>query len=328
MYVCTRKMLTRAMRLPTALRALQPSVLRSPLASRSLSAASDRLALIKELRARTSAPMKKCVEAIDATGGDLEEAIAQLRKAGLAAAGKKASRGANEGAVAVAHTPAALALIELNSETDFVARNEVFHALAGDLARTALSTGLGSVSSTGLLTLDLPTSELGDRKLETESPAAPGAESVNECVGVAVSQLGENLVLRRASLLLAPPEGGVVAAYVHNTYAPGIGRTAAAVALRSDAADADALRALGERIAMHVVAASPLFLSRADVPSEALDRERDILVEQARASGKPDSVVEKMVAGRINKYYSEVRVSPPSHRHETVGLPRSVLRGE
>ena len=256
--------------------------------------AGSRTALIKELRARTAAPMKKCVDALNKTGGDLEEAIAELRKAGLATAQKKASRGAHEGAVAVASEPHGLAVVELNSETDFVARNSTFQSLVASIARTAV---LGASDSKGG---ELDLAALSSAELVGE--AAP----VSEAIGVAVGQLGENLVLRRACVLVTPPAGGVVCSYVHNTYAPGIGRTAAAVALRSDASDPDALRALGERIAMHITAASPMYLSREEVPEEAKQKEATILREQAKGSGKSEDVVNKMVAGRLNKFYQEM----------------------
>ena len=241
--------------------------------------------------------MKKCVDALEKAGGDVEEAVTILRKAGVAAAGKKAGRDASEGAAAVYHGPAGAAIVEINSETDFVARNEIFQKLCADVARTAL--GLAPAAS-----------DAGKVAIENDAlGAAPldgSAASVTESLGVAVSQLGENLVLRRAVVLPTPAEGGVVATYVHNAYAPGVGRTASSVVLASTASDTDALKALGQKLAMHVVAASPLFVGKGDVDSAALDRERDILVEQAKASGKPEAAIEKMVSGRINKYYNEV----------------------
>ena len=266
-----------------------------PLFAQRLSS-SSRAALIKELRARTSAPMKKCADALSEAGGDVEEAATLLRKAGLAAAQKKASRGASDGVAAVAHGPAGLAVVELNSETDFVARNELFQALAGGIARTALSVA-GAVAQP---ITELEPTAVRSAKLDGDS------STVEEAIGFAVSQLGENLVLRRACLLAAPAEGGTVASYVHNTYAPGVGRTAAAVVLRSSAADVDAVRALGEQIAMHIVASSPLYLERSAVPEAAVEHERSILSEQARASGKKQDVIDKMVEGRLRKYFAEV----------------------
>lgn len=245
---------------------------------------------------RTSAPMKKCVEALDKADGDLDEAVTILRKAGVAAAAKKAGRGASEGAAAVAHGPGGAALIEINSETDFVARNDIFQKLCADVARTAL--GLAPPGEAAPAPVDA--AALG------AAPLDGSTSSVTEALGVAVSQLGENLVLRRAVALPTPAAGGVVATYVHNAYAPGVGRTAAAVVLSSTAGDAEALQTLGQKLAMHVVAATPLYVSRAEVDPAVLERERDILLEQAKGSGKPDNVIEKMVTGRISKYYGEV----------------------
>ena len=244
--------------------------------------------------------MKKCVEALAEADGDLEEAATLLRKAGLAAAQKKVGRGASEGAVAIAHGPAGAAVIELNSETDFVARNELFQALAGRIARTAL----GVEAAPAAATAPLDPALISQAALVDEDADAPS--SVQAAVGFAVSQLGENLVLRRGCLLSTPPEGGVVASYAHNTYAPDVGLTIGAVVLKSAAADADALRALGGRLSMHVVAASPQYLASSAVPEAVLARERDILSEQAAQSGKPAHVVEKMVEGRLKKYYGEV----------------------
>ena len=260
-------------------------------------AAPSRTALIKELRARTSAPMKKCVDALEKANNDVDEAVTILRKAGLAAAQKKAGRGASEGALAVvSDSKSTAAIVEINSETDFVARNEIFQELALDVSRAAL--GLTPPDASAKVQL-LDVGAIGATPLGEHA-------SVTEALGVAVSQLGENLVLRRACALSAPAEGGVVSTYVHNAYAPNVGRTAAAVVLKSTAADDEALTSLGQKLAMHVVAAQPLFLSRGDVDDAALQREKDILVEQAKGSGKPDNVIEKMVTGRMNKYYGEV----------------------
>ena len=312
--------------------------LRAPGLARGL--ATGRTALLKDLRARTSAPMAKCVEALKATDDDVDSAIDWLRKAGLASAGKKAARGAHEGAIALAGTDTALALVEVNTETDFVARNELFHALCADIAASAL--GLGEAGARG----DVDTAALGAESL-------PGRGPVADAVALAVSQLGENVVLRRATVLGESPrrhgcvqrsaasgrnaraspagaQNGVVSSYVHNAYAPHIGQIGAGVALECGATPSDdareTLRDLGRKLAMHVVAASPLALSRAELGTERVQREREILAEQARsaapigrrsavylghssrqarASGKPDHLVEKMVEGRLNKFYKE-----------------------
>ena len=267
-------------------------------ALRAFTRGATNLALVKELRARTAAPMKKCVEALAASADDVEGAVAWLRKSGVASAAKKAGRGANEGAVAVAATDRELAVIELNSETDFVARNTVFQELARGVVRSALALGAAE-PATGPAPRDLDLGALGRAPLAADGGGGggSGAPPVAEAVGVAAGTLGENLVLRRACVLrLADGAPGLIARYVHNAYADGVGRTAAAVALQSEAADADALRRLGEQLAMHVVAAAPLYL----------EREREILVQRARASGKPDPIVEKMVQGQLTKFYQEV----------------------
>jgi len=261
---------------------------------------SPKTALIKELRARTSAPMKKCVDALAAADGDLDAAVDWLRKSGVATAHKKAGRGANEGAVVVASDEAGLVVLELNSETDFVARNGIFHELANTVAKESLSFVRGG-SRSGPYEIDraalaaLPLPRVGEG----------GTVLASEAISMAVSQLGENLVLRRACVLPIPAEGGVVTSYVHNAYAPGLGRTVAAVALRSQA-DPAALQALGTNLAMHIVAAAPRYLSRGQVDQAHLDRERSVLTEQAAVSGKPAATIEKMVEGRLGKFYKEV----------------------
>lgn len=264
--------------------------------------AKPRMALIKELRALTSAPMKNCVSALKESGGDLEEAVVLLRKSGLAAAKKKATRGADEGAIALAHGPDGLAVVEISSETDFVARNEIFQRLAVDVARTALAQAAPAAQGGAVDVLE--TEVLG------ASALAGGATSVSDALGHAVGTLGENLVLRRACVLRPAPEGGALVGYVHNSYSEGVGRTAAAVSLRSATPKVDELRALGQKLAMHVVASKPAYLDRAAVPEAVLARERDIFREQAaaeyRESGKPQKMVDHIVEGRLKKlFYSE-----------------------
>lgn len=202
---------------------------------RSLGApAYNRTALIKELRARTAAPMKKCVEALDKASGDVEEAISELRKIGIASAKKKASRGANEGVVSVVNDGVKAAVVELNSETDFVAMNNTFCSLSLSLARTVL---LGAVEDNGSKEpREVDISDLSETILDGDT--CP----VSEALGVAIGQLGENIVVRRACMLKAPPAGGVVCSYVHNTYSPNVGRIAALVTLASKTSDLEALR--------------------------------------------------------------------------------------
>ncbi|SBV95703.1 protein chain elongation factor EF-Ts [uncultured Alphaproteobacteria bacterium] len=240
-------------------------------------------ALVKELREKSGAGMMDCKKALAETDGDIEAAVDWLRKKGLAAAAKKAGRVAAEGLVGVAVAPKAAAVIEVNSETDFVARNEMFQGYVAKVAHLALETD-GSVEAIAAL------------------PFGEAGRNVQEQLTEMVGTIGENMRLRRASVLKV--ENGVVAAYVHSQVAPGMGKIGVLVALESTG-DVAALEGLGKQIAMHVAAAVPLFLDVSSVDADALARERDVLSEQARASGKPEAIIEKMVDGRIRKYYEE-----------------------
>jgi elongation factor Ts len=240
-------------------------------------------ALVKELRERTGAGMMDCKRALDDMQGDLEGAVDWLRKKGLAAAAKKAGRIAAEGLIGVAAKGPAGAVVEVNSETDFVARNKDFQAFVRAVSELAVG---------------------GDGELESllRTPYPGTGRSVEEELTYLISTIGENLVLRRVKRLAVGE--GLVATYVHNTLGPGIGRIGVIVALASSA-PAEPVAALGKQLAMHVAAASPLYLDIASVPAAALERERNVLVEQARASGKPEGVVERMVEGRLRKFYEE-----------------------
>ncbi len=239
--------------------------------------------LVKELREKTGAGMMDCKKALSETKGDLEAAVDWLRKKGLAAAAKKAGRVAAEGLVGVATDGPRGALVEVNAETDFVARNEQFQGYVTNVAKLALSTK-------------------GD--IEALKAAAYGnGKTAQEEVTTLISTIGENMNLRRTACLEV--KQGVVAAYMHNAAAPGLGKIGVLVALESTG-DAAKLMEVGKQIAMHVAAATPLFLDVSSVDTAALDRERSVLSEQAKASGKPDEVVAKMVEGRIRKYYEEV----------------------
>ncbi|MEQ8655340.1 MAG: translation elongation factor Ts [Kiloniellales bacterium] len=241
-------------------------------------------ALVKELREKTGAGMMDCKKALTENDGSVEAAVDWLRKKGLAAAAKKSGRVAAEGLVAVATAGTAGAVAELNSETDFVARNETFQGFAGKAAEIALG-GADTVES--LLAADFP----------------GAGHAVSEELTKLIATIGENMVLRRVGRLSVPE--GVVASYVHNQVAPGLGKIAVLVALKS-AGDGEKLAAFGRQLAMHVAAASPQALSPADVDQSLLERERAVLSEQALASGKPPEIVEKMVQGRLRKYYEEV----------------------
>ena len=241
-------------------------------------------ALVKELRDRTGAGMMDCKRALGDSGGDIESAVDWLRKKGLAAAAKKAGRVASDGLVGIATRGAAGAVVEVNSETDFVARNELFQAFVRAVAALAVG-GNGDVEA-----------------LKEESYPGTGrtvAAELTELVG----RIGENLVLRRAQRLAVGK--GLVASYVHNSLAPGIGKIGVLVALESEAGG-EAVETLGRQLAMHVAAANPLYLDTAAVPGSALDRERTVLREQAQGSGKTEAIVDRMVEGRLRKFYEEV----------------------
>ncbi|HSV29994.1 MAG TPA: translation elongation factor Ts, partial [Candidatus Omnitrophota bacterium] len=241
-------------------------------------------ALVKELREKTGAGMMDCKKALGETAGDLEAAVDWLRKKGLAAAAKKAGRVAAEGLVGVAAAGTKGVAVEVNAETDFVARNDKFQAFVAAAAKVALD-GNGTVEALA-------------------AAAYPGAgKSVSEELTALIATIGENMNLRRVAKLEVSQ--GVVANYVHSAIAPGLGKIGVLVALES-AGDTAKLEALGKQIAMHVAAANPLFLDPSAVDQGALDREKAVLTEQAQASGKPAAVIEKMVEGRIRKYYEEV----------------------
>jgi elongation factor Ts len=240
-------------------------------------------ALVKELREKTGAGMMDCKRALGDSGGDIEAAVDWLRKKGLSAAAKKAGRVAAEGLIGVAtHGPVG-AVVEVNSETDFVARNKDFQSFVQAVSQLAMN-GDGELDS--LKEADFP----GSRR------------SVEEELTHLISTIGENIVLRRVKRLSTAE--GAVFSYAHNALGPGIGKIGVLVTLASSA-PADQLAGLGKQLAMHVAAANPLYLDIASVPQAALDRERDVLREQARASGKPDAVIDKMVEGRLRKFYEE-----------------------
>ncbi len=241
-------------------------------------------ALVKELRDKTGAGMMDCKRALGETGGDLEGAIDWLRKKGLSAAAKKAGRVAAEGLVGVATRGAVGAVVEVNAETDFVARNETFQHFVRTVTELALTTG---------------------EDIEALKRAAfPGTgRNVGDELTHMIATIGENMALRRARRLEV--KNGAVLAYVHNALAPGLGKIGVLLALESTG-DAGKLGALGRQLAMHVAAAKPDYLDVASVDKAALERERGVLREQSRASGKPEAIIEKMVEGRLRKFYEDV----------------------
>ncbi|CAO3422089.1 translation elongation factor Ts [Azospirillum endophyticum] len=240
--------------------------------------------LVKDLREKTGAGMMDCKKALNETQGDLEGAVDWLRKKGLAAAAKKSGRIAAEGLVAVATAGTKGAVVEVNAETDFVARNDKFQAFAAKAAELALATG-GDVEA-------------------LKAATYPGtSHTAQDELTSLIATVGENMNLRRAVTLSV--SAGVVVSYVHSAIAPGLGKIGVLVALESTG-DAGKLADLGKQIAMHIAAARPDALDIADVDSSSLERERNVLAEQARASGKPENIIEKMVEGRVRKYYEEV----------------------
>lgn len=240
-------------------------------------------AQVKELREKSGAGMMDCKKALNETNGDMDAAIDWLRTKGLAAAAKKSGRVASEGLVAVAVDGPTGAVVELNSETDFVSRNEEFQQFVATLAQLAL----GSDDLDGLMAKDYPDT----------------GRTVAEELTHKIATIGENMTLRRMEKLSVSE--GLVVPYIHNAVADGMGRIGVLVAL-SSSADAAALSSLGKQVAMHIAATSPASLSVEDLDPEMVARERDVLIEQAKESGKPQEIAEKMVQGRMRKYYEEV----------------------
>jgi elongation factor Ts len=239
--------------------------------------------MIKKLRDVTGAGMMDCKKALAETAGDPESAVDWLRKKGLATAAKKAGRVAAEGLVGVQVEDGRGALVEVNSETDFVARNDKFQGFV-----------------TGVVKLATQSKDIADLSAKT----LPGeGKTVADKLTELIATIGENMGLRRMALLTAKP--GVVAGYVHNALAPGLGKIGTLVALESSG-DKAKLAALGKQLAMHVAAANPQALSIDSVDPAALERERAVLAEQAKASGKPEKVIAQMVEGRLRKFYEDV----------------------
>ena len=240
--------------------------------------------LVKQLREQSGAGMMDCKKALQENDGDIDAAVDWLRTKGLAKAAKKAGRVAAEGLVGVASQDNLGVVVEVNSETDFVARNDQFQKLVTDIAQTALTVG-GDVEKLGAATY-------------------PGSDkNVNEYVTEMVATIGENMNLRRSQAVGV--QNGVVAAYVHNQIVSGLGKIGVIVGLESDG-DKDKLQAFGKQLSMHIAATNPLAVSVDELDAEIVERERTVLAEQARESGKPDNVIEKMIEGRMRKYYEEV----------------------
>lgn len=238
--------------------------------------------LVKELREKTGAGMMECKKALSETAGNLEEAIDFLRKKGLSVAEKKAGRVASQGLVGVVVKGKEGAIVELNSETDFVARNAEFQGFLSDVLNVALA-------------------QKGD--IEAIKTADMGGKSVADTLTALIAKIGENMTLRRAGYISV--SNGVVVPYIHTAIVPNQGKIGVLVGLESTA-DESKLNEFGKKIAMHVAAAAPRFAKTDDVDADTLAHERGIYEEQAKASGKPANIIEKMVEGRIRKFHEEV----------------------
>ena len=250
-------------------------------------------AMVKDLREKTGAGMMDCKQALIETNGDVEAAVDWLRKKGLSKAAKKAGRVAAEGLIGALTAGTKGVVVEVNSETDFVARNEQFQGLVKMIAQVALKTGADVAAIN----------------------AAPvGDVTVERAIADAIATIGENMSLRRAAGLSVG--NGVVASYVHGAVADGIGKIGVLVGLESTG-KADELAALGRQIAMHVAAASPLALDAESLDPEVVQRERDVLADKYRQQGKPDNVIEKIVDSGIKTYFKEVCLLEQAFIHDT-----------
>jgi len=240
-------------------------------------------AQVKELRDLTGAGMMDCKAALNETNGDMEAAVDWLRKKGISKADKKAGRTAAEGLIGVDAGVREAAVVEVNSETDFVARNAAFQEIVANVAKVALAYGT------------------------TEAVAAakyPGSDkSVTETIKDAVGTIGENMGFRRSAKLTVPH--GAVATYVHNAVADGLGKLGVLVAIETTGNE-HAANAFARQVAMHVAATNPVALTAEEVDPALVEREKAIFSDQARQSGKPEAIIEKMVEGRLRKFYEEV----------------------
>ncbi|WEK48800.1 MAG: translation elongation factor Ts [Candidatus Kaistia colombiensis] len=240
--------------------------------------------MVKDLREKTGAGMMDCKAALIENGGDVEASIDWLRTKGLAKAAKKAGRVAAEGLVGVASSGTTAVVVEVNSETDFVARNTEFQQVVQNVAQAALGTD-GSVAAVA-------------------GANFPGSDkTVEAAITTAVATIGEHMNLRRSAAVSVTD--GVVATYVHSAVAPNLGKIGVLVGLQSTG-DKDKLVALGRQVAMHIAATNPLSVRSEELDADVVARERAVYAEQARESGKPEAIIEKMVEGRVRKFYEEV----------------------
>ena len=237
--------------------------------------------MVKELRDKTGAGMMDCKNALNENNGDVEAAIDWLRKKGIAKADKKSGRTAAEGLVAVKSEGSKAAVVEFNTETDFASRNEDFKALAAGLANAAVNT---------------------DGSVDAINAADVNGKTAADAITEAIATIGENMSLRRAAVMEVSE--GVVASYIHNAIADGMGKIGVLVALESSG-NADALAGIGRQVAMHVAATNPLAATKEDMDADVVEREKKIFSDSARESGKPENIIEKMVEGRIRKFFEE-----------------------
>ncbi|MFT8307625.1 translation elongation factor Ts [Acetobacter malorum] len=259
-------------------------------------------ALVKELREKTGAGMMDCKKALNESNGEIEGAIDWLRTKGLAAAAKKSGRVAAEGLVAVASEDKKAAMVEVNAETDFVARNEAFQSFVESVAQVALKVG----------------DDLEAIKAATLATGRTVAEELTHLIAT----IGENMSLRRARVFTVP--SGVVATYVHGALRPGVGKIGVLAALEAPSAS-DAITQLGRQIGMHVAATRPSALDVTSLDQAEVERERAVLIDQAKDSGKPEAIIEKMVEGRIRKFYEEVVLLEQVWVHDGESRVKKVL---
>ncbi|QCE35609.1 elongation factor Ts [Acetobacteraceae bacterium] len=261
--------------------------------------------LVRDLRDRTGAGMMDCKKALSESNGNIDEAIDWLRTKGLSQAAKKSGRAAAEGLVAIAADGHRGAMVEVNAETDFVARNESFQTFVEQVAQAALKVG-------------------GDLDVLRQAKLQSGRTVADELIHL-VATIGENMVLRRAKVIEV--QNGAVASYIHGALKPGVGRIGVLVGLEGSS-EADVIEDLGRRVGMHVAASRPMALSTADLDPKALEHEKSVLSEQARESGKPEAIIEKMVEGRIRKFYEEVVLLEQVWVHDGESKVNKVLAKE
>ncbi|GBQ29122.1 elongation factor Ts [Gluconacetobacter azotocaptans] len=259
-------------------------------------------ALVKELREKTGAGMMDCKKALNEAAGEIEGAIDWLRTKGLAAAAKKSGRVTAEGLIGVASGPQAAAMVEVNAETDFVARNESFQNFVEAVAKAALVAG-EDIEQIKAVVLD-------------------SGRTVADEITHLIATIGENMSIRRARVLRVP--SGVVASYIHSAVRPGLGKIGVLAAIEAPTED-EALLTLGRQVGMHVAATRPAALDVDSVDPALLERERAVLIEQARASGKPEAIIEKMVEGRVRKFYEEVVLLEQVWVHDGESRVRKVV---